>query len=163
MFPKRHQKCNKKAILSQFCQFLSQNFSRKCFILSYKMWQKTVKSVVFVRFLSHLWNYFCQNLNTFWILTHFCHIFWQFLSVFWHILGFDTFLSDLRRFLTVICHNFVFWHIFDRFLLIFVTFLTHFWNGGTYIDKEYPNVFRPAPEICTGPPEKACTWLREDY
>ena len=141
IWPKLCQKCNKNIVLSYFCYFLYENVSWRCFIFAKKMWQKSVKGEVFVSFLTLFWNLFCQNLNTILhfdtFLLHFRTIFVTFLIHFgfWYI--FVRFLQIFVSFWSHFCVLSHFCQNFDDFCYIFVTFLSHFWNGGTNIDKEY--------------------------
>ena len=62
-----------------------------------------------------------------------CYIYELFCHFYVRFLIFGSLLS-VYYLITIFCH------IYVRFMWIYVTFMSHFWNSGTYIQSEYPNL-----------------------
>ena len=107
-----------------------------------QLWQKSVRKVSEVIFLTYFWQFSRSQAD--WFLTyfqttiHFWPISKSFLRQFWHIFVTDWFLT-------------VNWHISDRYLTVFCNwlfsdrFLTDIWqiskSFGTYIREEYQKCY----------------------
>ena len=131
---KAEKKCVKNVSKAWFVTFLL-HFISWCFLSIYLFLNQNVLKMQQIR---KIWYFFVTFLNR--VLTEFKYIlyfdiflihFWRFLDTFLSHLGFSLIFDSL---LAVLCEIDDFWHIFVSCLCNFDTFLSHFWNHGTYIE-----------------------------